>query len=43
MGFKPLSNALCLTYYGLQITETDKFVKKMEELQQFLTDEMIWA
>ena len=27
----------------MQITEVDKFVKKIEELQQFLINEMIWA
>ena len=43
MGFKPLSNAPYSTYQALQITEADRFVKKMEELQQFLTDEMTWA
>ena len=43
MGFKPLSNAPYSAYQALQITEADKFVKKIEELQQFLTNEMIWA
>ena len=27
----------------MQITEADKFVKKIEELQQFLINEMTWA
>ena len=27
----------------MQIAEADRFVKKMEELQQFLTNKMIWA
>ena len=27
----------------MQIAKADKFVKKIEELQQFLTDEMTWA
>ena len=43
MGFKPLSNAPYPIYQALQIAETDKFVKKMEELQQFLTNKIIWA
>ena len=43
MGFKPLSNAPYFAYQALQIAKADKFVKKMEELQQFLTDEIIWA
>ena len=43
MGFKPLSNALYSAYQALQIVEADKFVKKMEELQQFLINEMTWA
>ena len=43
MGFEPLSNAPHSAYQALQIAEADKFVKKMEELQQFLTDEMTWA
>ena len=43
MGFKPLSNAPYFVYQALQIAEADKFVKKMEELQQFLTNKMIWA
>jgi uncharacterized membrane protein YwzB len=43
MGFKPFSNILCPTYYALQVTEANEFIKKMEELQQFLTDKMIWA
>ena len=41
MGFKPLSNALYFAYQALQIAEADKFVKKMEELQQFFTNEII--
>jgi hypothetical protein len=32
MGFKPFSNIPYPTYYALQVTETNKFVKKMEEL-----------
>ena len=43
MGFKPPSNAPHFVYQALQIAEADKFVKKMEELQQFLTNEIIWA
>jgi uncharacterized membrane protein YwzB len=43
MGFKPFNDIPCLTYYTLQVTEANKFIKKMEELQQFLTDEIIWA
>ena len=43
MGFKPLSNALYFAYQAVQIAEADRFVKKIEELQQFLTNEMIWA
>ena len=43
MGFKPLSNTPYPTYQAVQIAETDKFIKKMEELQQFLINEMIWA
>ena len=43
MGFKPLNNTPCLIYYTPQVIEADKFIKKMEELQQFLTDEIIWA
>ena len=43
MGFKPFSNIPCPTYYALQVTEVNKFVEKMEELQQFLTDKTIWA
>ena len=43
MGFKPLSNAPYFIYQALQIAEADKFVKKIEELWQFLTNEMIWA
>jgi len=41
MGFEPLSNTLCLIHHAPQITKANKFVKKMEKLQQFLTDEMI--
>jgi uncharacterized membrane protein YwzB len=40
MGFKPFSNILCLTYYALQVAEVNEFIEKMEELQQFFTDEM---
>jgi hypothetical protein len=43
MGFKPFSNIPCPTYYALQVAEANEFVKKMEELQQFLINEMIWA
>ena len=43
MGFKPLSNAPYFAYQALQIAEADRFVEKMEELQQFLTNEMTWA
>ena len=41
MGFKPLSNAPYSAYYALQVTAVDEFIKKMEELWQFLIDEMI--
>jgi len=40
MGFKPLNNALYPTYQALQIAKTNKFVKKMKELQQFHINEM---
>ena len=43
MGFEPFSNIPYFAYYALQITEINKFIKKMEELQQFFTDKMIWA
>ena len=43
MGFKPLSNDPCPTYYALQVTKANEFIKKMEELQQFLTNKIIWA
>ena len=43
MGFKPFSNILCPAHHALQVAEANKFVKKMEKLQQFLTNEMIWA
>jgi len=43
MGFKPLNNIPHPTYQVLQVAEADRFVKKMEELQQFLTDKMTWA
>ena len=43
MGFEPPSNAPYPTHQAVQIAEADKFIKKMEELQQFLTDEMTWA
>ena len=43
MGFEPLNNAPHPTHQVLQVAEADRFIKKMEELQQFLTDEMIWA
>ena len=43
MGFKPFSNISYPTYHALQVAEANKFIKKMEELQQFLTDEMIWV
>jgi hypothetical protein len=43
MGFEPSTNAPYPAYQALQVAEADKFVKKMEELQQFLTDEMTWA
>jgi len=40
MGFEPLNNTPHFAHQALQVAEADKFVKKMEELQQFLTDEM---
>ena len=43
MGFKPFSNILRPTYYALQVTEANEFIKKMEELQQFFINEMTWA
>ena len=43
MGFKPLSNALYFTYQAVQIAEVDRFIKKMEELQQFFINEITWA
>ena len=43
MGFKPLNNTSYSTYQAVQITEADRFVKKIKELQQFLTNKMIWA
>ena len=43
MGFKPLSNDPCPAHHALQVAEADEFVKKMEELQQFLINEIIWA
>ena len=43
MGFKPLSNTPYPAYQALQIAEVDKFVKKIEKLQQFLINKMIWA
>ena len=43
MGFKFLNNAPHSTHQAVQIAEVDKFVKKIKELQQFLTDKIIWA
>ena len=43
MGFVPFSNIPCLAYYALQVIKANEFVEKIEELQQFLTDEIIWA
>ena len=43
MGFKPFSNIPYPTYYTLQVVKANKFIKKIEELQQFLTDEITWA
>ena len=43
MGFKPLSNAPYSIYQALQIAEADRFIKKIEELQQFLINKIIWA
>jgi hypothetical protein len=43
MGFEPFSNIPRPAYYALQVTEANEFIKKMEELQQFLTDEITWA
>ena len=43
MGFKPFSNTLYPICHALQIIKANEFVKKIEELQQFLTDEMTWA
>ena len=43
MGFKPLSNTPYSAYQALQIAEADRFVKKIKELQQFLTNKIIWA
>jgi hypothetical protein len=41
MGFEPFSDVPCPAYYALQVVEANKFVEKIEELQQFLTDEII--
>ena len=43
MGFKPLSNTPYFAHQAVQIAEADRFVKKMEKLQQFLINEMTWA
>jgi len=43
MGFEPSSNDPRPAHHALQVAEANEFVKKMEELQQFLTDEMTWA
>ena len=43
MGFKPLNNTPYPAYQAVQIAEVNRFIKKMEKLQQFFTDEMIWA
>jgi hypothetical protein len=43
MGFKPLSNAPYPTHQAMQIAEADRFVKKIKELQQFLTNKMTLA
>ena len=43
MGFEPFSNVPRPARHALQVAEANEFVKKMEELQQFLTDEMTWA
>ena len=40
MGFEPLSNAPYFAYQALQIVEADKFIKKIEELQQFFTNKI---
>jgi hypothetical protein len=41
MGFKPFNNIPHPTYYALQVIEANKFVGKIKELQQFLTDKII--
>jgi len=33
MGFKPFSNVPHPTYYALQVTEANKFIEKIKELQ----------
>jgi hypothetical protein len=43
MGFKPFNNIPCPTCHALQVTEANEFIEKMEELQQFFINEMIWA
>ena len=43
MGFKPFSNIFYFIYHALQVAKANKFIEKMEELQQFFTNEMIWA
>ena len=43
MGFEPLNNTLCPAHHTPQVTKANRFVKKMEKLQQFLTDEITWA
>ena len=43
MGFEPPSNAPYPAYQALQIAEADRFIEKIEELQQFLINEMTWA
>ena len=40
MGFKPFSNVPRPAHHALQIIEANEFIEKMEELQQFLTNEM---
>ena len=41
MGFEPFSNVPRLAYQALQVIEVNEFVKKIEELQEFLINEII--
>ena len=43
IGFKPFSNVPYLAYQALQVAEVNKFIKKIEELQEFLTNKITQA